>query len=143
MPGVAFRVATRLPNAKHPSGLGQDTTDFYSSLIVGQSVSATHITGNVGVGVLGDPLRGNRHVESLSYGVEFSRPIVHATLIAGIGRSGPMQPGLESRAISRAGAVWTHGPTRVELDGTLGLTNRDGNVGVALTAGFTFHAFTP
>jgi hypothetical protein len=144
MPGVAFRVATRLPNAKHPSGLGQNTTDFYTSLLVGQSVSATHITGNIGVGVLGDPLVGNRHVGSLLYGVELSRQVVHATLIAGIdGRTGPMQPGLEPRAISRAGAVWTRGPTRVELDGTLGLTTRDGDVGVALTAGFTFHAFAP
>jgi hypothetical protein len=144
MPGVAFRVATRLPNAKHPSGLGQNATDFYSSLLVSQSISTTHITGNVGVGVLGDPLRGNRHVESLLYSVELSRQVVHATLIAGIdGRTGPMEPGLEPRAISRAGAIWTHGPTRVELDGTVGLTTRDGNVGVALTAGFTFHAFTP
>jgi hypothetical protein len=142
MPGVAFRVATRLPNAKHPSGLGQDTTDFYSSLLVGQSVSATHITGNVGVGVLGDPLRGNRHVESLLYGVELTRQVVHAALVAGIdGRTGPMQPGLESRAIGRAGAVWRRGPAHLELDGTMGLTTRDGNVGVALTAGFTFHAF--
>jgi hypothetical protein len=144
LPGVAFRVATRLPNAKHPSGLGQDTSDFYSTVIVGHSVSATRITGNVGVGVLGDPLRGNRHVESLMYGVELRRPIARATLVAGIdGRTGPMEPGLESRAIARAGAVWTRGPARVELDGTVGLTSRDGNVGFALTAGYTFHAFSP
>jgi hypothetical protein len=145
-PGVAVRVATRLPNAKHPSGLGQDTTDFYSSLIVGQSISATHITVNLGFGILGDPLRGNRHVGSLLYGVALNHTVVAdcATLIVGVdGRTGPAEPGLESRAIGRIGALWTHGPARVELDGTLGLTNRDGNLGMAVTLGFTFHAFTP
>jgi hypothetical protein len=145
-PGVAVRVATRLPNAKHPSGLGQDTTDFYSSLIVGQSISDTHVTGNLGVGILGDPLHGNRHVGSLLYGVALSHKVMadRATLIVGLdGRTGPAEPGLESRAIARVGAQWTHGPARVELDGTLGLTNRDGNLGMALTVGYTFHAFTP
>jgi hypothetical protein len=144
-PGVAVRVATRLPNAKHPSGLGQNTTDFYSTLIVGESVSATEITGNIGFGILGDPLRGNRRVDSVLYGIALSHAVTaRVALVAGVdGRTGPLEPGLEPRAIGRAGAMWTHGQTRVAVDATWGLTNRDGNLGGALTAGFTFHGFTP
>lgn len=144
-PGLAVRFGTRLPNAKHPSGLGQDTTDFYGSLIVGQTVSQAHVTANVGFGVLGDPLRGDRRVGSFLYGAAFGGPIAsHVSLVAGAdGRTGPMEPGLESRAVARAGLVFTRGPMRVELDGTRGLTVRDGRFGAALSVGYTFHAFTP
>jgi hypothetical protein len=143
--GVAVRIATRLPNAKHPSGLGQNTTDFYSSLIVGESLSATQITSNIGIGILGDPLRGNRRVHSVLYGLALSHPASwHTTLTGGVdGRTGPSEPGLEPRAICRVGATWTHGPLRLGVDATLGLTNRDGRLGVAMHSRFTFHAFTP
>ena len=143
--GLGLRAATRLPNAKHPSGLGQDTTDFYSSLILSGAVSATRITGAVGLGILGDPLRGNRHVHSALYGATLSHDVSsHAAVVAGIdGRTGPPEPGLESRAIARAGIAWTRSPLRVDADGTLGLTTRDGGVGFALNATLTFHAFTP
>jgi hypothetical protein len=144
-PGVADRVATRLPNAKHPSGLGQNTTDFYGTVIVGETVSATEITGNLGFGILGDPLRGNRRVDSMLYGVALSQYMTGGVaLVVGVeGRTGPLEPGLEPRAIGRAGAVWKHGRTRVAVDATLGLTSRDGNLGGALTAGFTFRGFNP
>jgi len=144
-PGLAVRFGTRLPNAKHPSGLGQDTTDFYGSLIVGQPISRAHVTGNAGFGVLGDPLRGDRRVASFLYGVAIRGPIAsRVTLVAGVdGRTGPMEPGLESRAIARAGIEWARGPVRVELDATRGLTVPDGHLGAAFTVGYAFHAFTP
>jgi hypothetical protein len=137
-PGLAVRITTRLPNAKHPSGLGQNTTDFYSTLVVGQSVLGTQITGNIGFGILGDPLRGNRRVDSALYGVALNRVVTtDVALVAEIdGRTGPLEPGLESRAIARAGAIWTHGPTRLSVDATMGLTDRDGGFGVAFNAGF-------
>jgi hypothetical protein len=144
-PGFAVRFGTRLPNAKHSSGLGQDTTDFYSSLIIGQPISRAHIAGNAGFGALGDPLRGDRRVGSFLYGVMIRGPIAsRVTLVAGVdGRTGPMEPGLESRAIARAGIEWTRGPVRVELDGTRGLTVPDGHLGAVFTVGYAFHAFTP
>jgi hypothetical protein len=144
-PGIAVRIATRLPNAKHASGLGQNTTDFYGTLILAQSVAATEITANFGIGLLGDPLRGNRHVNSAMYSVALTHPIAtDVALVVGVdGRTGPLEPGLEPRAIGRVGAMWTQGSARVGVDATLGLTSRDGNLGIALKAGFTFHAFTP
>jgi len=144
-PGVALQMATRLPNAKHPSGLGQDTTDFYSRLVIGRSTRMLQMTGNIGFGILADPRVATRHLPSLLYNASITRLVApHASLIAAVdGRTGPEEPGLESRGISRIGMAWMRGPTRIELDGTMGLTCRDGTVGFAVTAGFTFHAFVP
>jgi len=144
-PGLAVRVATRLPNAKHPSGLGQDTTDFFSTLIASQSVKETRFIENLGIGILGDPLQGHRHINSFIFGASVMRTVAAGVeAIAGVdGRTGPDEPGLEARAIARAGVARTQGPTRIELDLTLGLTNRDGNVGFVVNASFRFHAFNP
>jgi hypothetical protein len=144
-PGVAIRVATRLPNAKHPSGLGQDAMDFYGTVAVSNGSPQTRLTGNVGIGVLGDPLQGNRHVNSLLYGASASRQVQrHLVVIAGVdGRTGPLEPGLESRAVARAGLGLTRGSANVELSTTLGLTRRDGNVGFALSAVFALRACPP
>jgi hypothetical protein len=144
-PGFSVRVATRLPNAKHPSGLGQDTTDFFGSLIVGHTIATTHVVANIGLGILGDPLRGNRRVNSLLYGAGLDRAVTsRLDVVASVeGRTGPLEPGLEPRAVGKAGVAWKRAPLRLELDGTMGLTARDGNVGAALNATLTFHAFTP
>jgi len=144
-PGLAVRVATRLPNAKHPSGLGQDTTDFFATLIASQSVKETRFIENVGLGILGDPLQGHRHVNSFIFGASATRTVgAGVEALAGVdGRTGPDEPGLEARAIARAGVARTQGAARLELDLTLGLTNRDGNVGFAVNASFKFHAFSP
>jgi hypothetical protein len=144
-PGVAVRFGTRLPNAKHESGLGQNTTDFYSSVLVDQPIASARVAGSVGLGILGDPLRGDRRVNSLLYGLEIRQPIASSVsvVIGADGRSGPDEPGLESRAVSRFGIAWTHGPTRIDLVGTHGLTKIDGDLGGAINLAFAFHAFTP
>jgi len=144
-PGVALKFATRLPNAKHPSGLGQDTTDFFGTLILGHNVSGYEVLANAGLGVLGDPLRGNRRVESFLYSLMISRAVTDriSALVGLDGRTGPSEPGLESRAIARIGVSRAQGPIRIRLDGTYGLTDRDGSVGFAINATYTFHAFTP
>jgi hypothetical protein len=144
-PGVAFDLSTRLPNAKHGSGLGQDSTDFHARLLVAKPTPVFHATVNVGLGILGDPLQGNRHVQSLLYGAELARPLTHQSMIVvGVdGRSGSSLPGLEPCAIGRGGVVWTGGAARLEVDGTVGLTIRDGNLGIAMKVIVGFHAFTP
>ncbi|MDR1989482.1 MAG: hypothetical protein LBQ09_04545 [Acidobacteriaceae bacterium] len=145
-PGLAVYVGTRLPNAKHPSGLGQDTMDFYTRAIVGESLGPLHATVNGGLGVLGDPMRSTRHVSSLLYGAELSAPVVShlALVVGGDGRTGPNEPGLESRAIARLGFEWaSEGPLFVNLSATRGMTPRDGRGGGAITIGYTFHAFNP
>ena len=142
---IGVRVATRLPNAKHPSGLGQNTTDFYGSLLVDQSIAALQLVGNVGYGLLGDPLDAHRHVGSFLYSVLVSQRLFRGlSVVAAVdGRTGPLEPGLESRGIARTGFAWARRAVRMELDGTVGLTSRDGNLGAAIATSFRFHAFAP
>ena len=57
-PAFGFRFATKLPNASNESGLGLDTTDFFASVLAGKTVRSVRIVGNVGLGILGDPVDG-------------------------------------------------------------------------------------
>src|SRR5579862_3911976 len=55
-PAVGLRFAVRLPNAKHESGLGQDTTDFSASLLAAKTLGALRVVGNGGFAIMSEPL---------------------------------------------------------------------------------------
>jgi hypothetical protein len=147
-PAIAVRFWTRLPNAGNQSGLGLDTTDFHFGVAAGKTVQSVRVVGNVGFGILADPLRGDRQNDVLDYGVSVARAVREGVeFVAELNgrqntRSGEPLPGLESRSAMRAGGRFTRGPVR--LDGALmiGLTDADPSWG--FTAGMTwvFRAFT-
>jgi hypothetical protein len=146
-PAFGVRVATRLPNASNESGLGLDTTDFFASLLVGKTIQSIRVVGNVGVGILGDPTRGDRQNDVLTYGVSVARAMTGAVELVGEvngradTRAGEPPPGTDSRATTRFGARYTQGTVRLDAGLLFGMTSRDPSVGV--TAGFTyvFNAF--
>ncbi len=146
-PGFGLRLATRLPNASNESGLGLDTTDFYSSLLVAKTVQSVRVVGNVGMGILGDPTRGDRQNDVLTYGVSFARALTQAAEVVGEingradTRAGQPPPGTESRSTLRLGARYTIGTLRADGALLFGLTAQDPSFGVA--GGFTwvFNAF--
>ena len=141
-PAVALRFATRLPNAGNESGLGLDTMDFFNTLLVGKTVRSIRVVGNVGLGILSDPVRGNRQNDVVVYGLSLARALTPRTqLVAEVNgrantRRGPLPPGTDSSSHLRAGARYTRGAVR--FDGALiaGLTSRDATIGV--TAGLTW-----
>ena len=141
-PGVAVRFATKLPNASNESGLGLGTTDFHASLLMAKTVESVRIVGNVGVGILGDPTRGDRQNDVLTYGVSFARAVTQAGEVVGEinghfnTRSGTPPPGTETRGTLRFGTRYTVGPVRADAAMLVGLSTRDPSFGVA--AGFTY-----
>jgi hypothetical protein len=144
-PAFGFRFATKLPNAGNESGLGLDTTDFLSSILVGKTTQSVRIVGNIGLGILGDPTNGNRQNDVVTYGLSFARAITNEAEVVGEvnGRAntrsaGPL-PGTESRSIVRVGLRYTAGGLRGDAAVLLGATNDD--PGIGFTAGFTY-AFT-
>jgi hypothetical protein len=147
-PAVGFRFATKLPNASNETGLGLDTTDFYASLLFGKTVRQLRIVGNVGLGILGDPTRGDRQNDVFTYGVSFARAVsANVDLVGEINgranmRSGEPPVGTESRSAIRGGFRVTKGAGRFDGGVIIGLTERDPTFG--FTAGFTyvFNAFT-
>jgi hypothetical protein len=141
-PSIALRSATRLPNASNESGLGLDTMDFYSTLLLAKTVQSVRIVGNIGLGILGDPTRGDRQNDVILYGVSFARAVTGAAEVVGEingrkdTREGDPPPGTESRSIVRFGARYTIGTWRADAAVLFGVTSNDPGVGVA--AGFTY-----
>jgi hypothetical protein len=146
-PAIGFRFATQLPTAGNESGLGLDTTDFHFGLLVGKTVQSVRVVGNVGLGILSDPTRGDRQNDVLLFGVSFARAMAEGVeLVAEVnGRlhTAAHDPplGTESRATMRIGARYTAGPGRIDGGILLGMTSRDPSFG--FMAGFTnvFNAF--
>ena len=141
-PSFALRSATRLPNASNESGLGLDTLDFYSSLLVAKTVQSVRLVGNVGLGILGDPTRGDRQNDVLTYGLSFARAVTSAAEVVGEingrkdTRDGTPPPGTESRGMVRLGGRYTIGSWRGDAAVMFGVTANDPTVGFG--AGFTY-----
>src|SRR5688572_9103681 len=141
-PSFALRLATRLPNASNESGLGLDTLDFYSSLLIAKTVQSVRVVGNVGLGILGDPTRGDRQNDVLTYGLSFARALTSAAEVVGEingrkdTREGTPPPGTESRGMVRLGGRYTIGGWRGDAAVMFGVTANDPTVGFG--AGFTY-----
>ena len=141
-PSFGLRFATKLPNASNESGLGLDTTDFYASLIAAKTVESVRIVTNLGVGILGDPTRGDRQNDVLTYGLSFARAVTTSGEVVGEingrinTRDGEPPPGTDSSSTFRFGARYTTGTVRADAALLFGITTRD--PGFGMTAGFTY-----
>ena len=143
-PALGVRVATKLPNASNESGLGLDTTDFLVTALVGKTIQSIRVVGNVGMGILGDPTRGDRQNDVLLYGLSLARAIAEGVEIVGEfngradTRAGDPPPGTESRAMMRFGGRYTRGTARVDAGVLFGMTSRDPSVGFTLGVTWVF-----
>ena len=146
-PAVGIRLATKLPNTSNENGIGLDTTDFYVTGLAAKTVQSIRVVGNLGLGILGDPTRGDRQNDVLAYGLSFARALTNATEVVGEvnGRahvaSGTPPVGTESRSAFRFGGRYTQGLTRVDAGVIVGLTSRDPGIGFMVGATYVFEAF--
>lgn len=146
-PAVAFRFATRLPDAEWQHGIGLDTTDFYTSMLLAKTVQSVRVVGNIGAGILGDPTDGHRQNDVLTYGASLARAVTDRSEMVGeingrvSTRNHGALPGTESRSLLKFGGRYTRGSVRLDAAAIFGLTAVDPTIG--FTAGFTyvFHAF--
>ena len=146
-PAFGFRFATKLPNASNESGLGLDTTDFFASLVGAKTVQSIRVVGNIGMGILGDPTRGDRQNDVLTYGFSLARALTQpAEVVAEINgqldtREGAPPPGTGSRGQVRVGARYTVGGWRADAAVLVGVTTRDPGIGFAAGFTYVFNAF--
>lgn len=143
-PAIAFKFAVELPNANQASGLGNDETGFYSSLLFKKQVGRAQILGDVGFAILGSPVIAGRQADPLTYGVATIVP-VHRRLnfvLEVNGRQGPGgRVGNENKSQARAGIQFWTGAIRWDLGGVAGLTHFDPKSGVVVGATYEFQAF--
>jgi hypothetical protein len=141
-PSFGLRFATRLPNAGNESGLGLDTTDFHVQALVGKTVRSVRFVGNIGLGILGDPTRGDNQNDVLDLGVSVARAVKEGIEVVGevngrtSTRGGTPPVGTEGRGLMRLGGRITRGATRFDAGILIGMTSRDPSFG--FTAGVTY-----
>ena len=146
-PAFGLRFATKLPNASNEKGLGLDTIDFYSSLLVGKTVRSIRVVGNVGLGILSDPTDGTQQNDVLTVGGSLAKALTNDVELVGElnghanTRSGTPPPGTESRATMRIGGRFTRGTLRLDAGFLAGLTARDPNWGATVGATYVWDAF--
>jgi hypothetical protein len=145
-PSFGVRFATRLPNASNESGLGLDTTDFLAQLLAAKTVESIRVVGNIGVGILADPLGGHEQNDVLNYGVSVARAVTdQAEMVAEVvGRVSTRKeafPGTETRGLLNMGARYTRGPIRFDAAIFFGLTSIDPTVGFTTGVTYVIHAF--
>ena len=147
-PAFGVRFATRLPNASNESGLGLDTTDFHVSVLFGKTVQSIRFVGNVGLGILGDPVEGNRQNDVLTYGASVARAVRQGLEVVGEvngrldTRAGDPPVGTESRGAIRVGGRYTKSTVRLDAGLIIGLTSSDPSLGFTLGATWVFKGFT-
>jgi hypothetical protein len=147
-PGIGIRLATKLPIASNESGLGLDTMDFYASSLFGKTVQSIRIVGNLGIGILSDPIEGDRQNDVVLYGVSFARALAQGFEFVGEingrlnTRDARVPPGTESRSVVRVGARLTRGTVRVDGGLLFGLTSRDPSFGFTTGVTWVFRGFT-
>jgi len=147
-PAIGLRFATKLPNASNESGLGLDTTDFYFSALLGKTVQSIRMVGNAGLGILADPVEGNRQNDVFTYGFSIARAVKQGVEVVGEingrlnTRSGTPPVGTDSRGTMRVGARFTRATVRVDAGLIFGMTSRDPSVGLTAGATWVLKGFT-
>jgi hypothetical protein len=143
-PALAFKFAVELPNAKHPSGLGTDQTEFYASILLAKHIGRAQVLGNIGMAILGNPVVVGRQTDPLTYGVAIILPVNKRINLVGEinGRQGPLHRlGNENQSVVRGGVQVRVGSFRWDLAGIAGLKEFDPNSGITVGVTYEFHAF--
>jgi hypothetical protein len=138
---LGARFATRLPLASLESGLGRQTTDFTAAFLIGKTIDAVRLVGNVGFLMLEDPVAPSQQDTLMTYGFSLARAVAEGAELVGElnGRVNLAEVdalGAETRGFGRLGARFTRGAFRVDGAFLLGLSPRDPDWGV--TAGLTW-----
>jgi len=145
-PAFAFRFATRLPNANNETGLGLDTSDFYATVLVAKTVQSVRVVGNAGLGIIGDPVRGDRQNDVMLYGLSFARALTNRAEVVGeingwLNAREEPPIATDSRGVVRLGARYTIGTWRADGAVLFGVTASDPGFGIAAGATYVFDAF--
>ena len=146
-PAVGFRFSTKLPNAGNETGLGLDTTDFFSAVLVGKTLQSVRVVSNIGIAILSDPTRGDKQNSLVTYGFSIARAVAFGVEVVGEvagrvnSRRGFPPPGTESSGFVRVGTRVTMGTFRWDGGVFYGLTPRDARIGATTGITWVFKGF--
>ena len=133
-PALATRFAVELPNASNESGLGNDETNFYSSLIVGKTLGRLRLTTNLGLALLGDPVDAAAQDDLFAYGFALRYSINPRLRVVAdtYGRVGPGGIGTEEQSRLRLGAQIQQGGLFWDVGAMVGFRDTDPSYGLII-----------
>jgi hypothetical protein len=146
-PSFGIRFATKLPNASNEKGIDLDTIDFAGSLLVAKTIQSVRVVGNIGGGILSNPVTGIGQNDVLLYGLSFARAVTQQAELVGelngrISTRDVALPGTETRGTLKLGGRYTTGPVRVDAAVFFGTTTLDPTIGATIGFTYVFNAFT-
>ena len=133
-PAISFRPTVVLPNSSRTKGIGYDGTNFFGNLLFGKTAGPVYVFGNIGLGIIDDPIRAASQHDFLTYGIATSIPASSRVSILAEwnGRhnftSFPSAGG-ESRGQVRLGTQIKAGGMRFDAAATAGTTHWDHEAG--------------
>jgi hypothetical protein len=135
LPVISFRPTMQLPNSNDARGIGTNSTNVFGTILMGKSIGRAFVFGNVGVGILTDPVHVRAQQDVLTYGLAGVLPInSRISVLSELnGRKNPRgspSPGTESSAQARVGVQIRTGGVRWDVAGTAGVTDLDPRGGV-------------
>jgi len=134
-PIISFRPTIVLPNSDDAKGIGTNTTQFFGNILAGKTIGHAFVFGNIGLGILTDPVRLRSQQDVLTYGLAAVLPIgSRFNLMSEWNGQENAQdfpsPGGEDRSQIRLGFQVRAGGIRWDAAGLAGLTSRDPRAGV-------------
>ncbi len=134
-PIVSFRPTIVLPNSNDAKGIGTNTTQFFGNILAGKTFGRAFVFGNVGLGILEDPLRVRSQQDVLTYGFAAVLPFgSRLNLVSEWNGQANAQdfpsPGGENHSQIRLGLQVRSGGIRWDAAGVAGLTSHDPRAGV-------------
>jgi hypothetical protein len=133
-PALGFLMAVQLPNASNESGLGNDQTNAFASILIDKKVGEFLLSGNIGLAILGDPLSVGAQDDLMTYGLALTWPASSRVDLVGefYGRLGSGGIGTEEQTRLRVGARLRAGGFYWDASGLAGFHETDPAWGIAV-----------
>ena len=134
-PIISFRPTIVLPNSKDAKGIGTNTTEFFGNILAGKTVGRAFVFGNIGLGILEDPVTVRSQQDVLTYGLAAVIPVGSRLNLMSewYGQENAQEfpsPGGEDRSQIRLGLQVRAAGIRWDMGAVAGLTSHDPRAGV-------------
>jgi len=104
-PAISTRFGFQMPNASNQNGLGNDETNFFSSLLLQKRFGNFQLFTELGVAILGDPVSPGAQDDLFTYGLALIHPLNDQInlVVDTYGRVGAGGIGTEEQSLLRLG----------------------------------------